>query len=205
MLTEYATGKSLWVTKPETMIKKVAEAQVLRMTFVEEFNGTYDESEEWDDKKISTPVAPAPTLNKVAPPTKALPIVQTQVEEPEPQEVVEVEVEEVDTTQDVIEEVPSMPSATLDMITTAQASKIRYIYMSQFGYSAETTEEKILAIENKYGRSLAEFTYKQANEVIALLLAKIDEREKEAEAERKAIAEAKKTKAGVKEAEEVFA
>ena len=33
------------------MIKKVAEAQVLRMTFQDLFAGTYDESEEWETKE----------------------------------------------------------------------------------------------------------------------------------------------------------
>ena len=42
-------GLTLWDTKPETMIKKVAEAQGLRMTFQELFAGTYDESEQWQD------------------------------------------------------------------------------------------------------------------------------------------------------------
>ena len=45
-LKEYSTGKSLWSTKQATMIKKVAEAQALRMAFQELFGGTYDESEE---------------------------------------------------------------------------------------------------------------------------------------------------------------
>lgn len=40
-------GKSVWETKPATMIKKVAEAQGLRMTFQSLFAGTYDESEDW--------------------------------------------------------------------------------------------------------------------------------------------------------------
>jgi len=44
---EYNTGKSVWKDKPETMIAKVAEAQVLRATFQGLFAGTYDESEEW--------------------------------------------------------------------------------------------------------------------------------------------------------------
>ena len=53
-LKEYTTGKSLWGTKPETMIKKVAEAQVLRMTFQDLFTGTYDESEEFDNSSART-------------------------------------------------------------------------------------------------------------------------------------------------------
>lgn len=47
-LKEYSTGKSLWGSKPATMIKKVAEAQCLRMAFQSIFCGTYDESENWN-------------------------------------------------------------------------------------------------------------------------------------------------------------
>jgi phage recombination protein Bet len=46
--SEYDTGKSLWLGKPETMIKKVAESQNFRNAF-NEFVGTYDESENWKD------------------------------------------------------------------------------------------------------------------------------------------------------------
>jgi phage recombination protein Bet len=51
-LKEYSTGKSLWGTKPATMIKKVAEAQGLRMAFQGIFAGTYDESEAWEVKEV---------------------------------------------------------------------------------------------------------------------------------------------------------
>jgi phage recombination protein Bet len=44
-LKEYDTNKSLWATKKATMIKKVAEAQCLRMAFQELFGGTYSEDE----------------------------------------------------------------------------------------------------------------------------------------------------------------
>ena len=44
-LTEYDTNQSLWKTKKATMIKKVAEAQALRMAFQELFAGTYTEDE----------------------------------------------------------------------------------------------------------------------------------------------------------------
>lgn len=50
-LKEYSTGTSLWKTKPATMIKKVAEAQALRMAFQDMFAGTYDESEQWETKE----------------------------------------------------------------------------------------------------------------------------------------------------------
>lgn len=38
-----------WGGKPETMIKKVAESQTLRMAYQGLFAGTYDESEKWAD------------------------------------------------------------------------------------------------------------------------------------------------------------
>lgn len=44
-LKEYDTGKSLWANKKATMIKKVAEAQCLKMAFQELFSGTYSEDE----------------------------------------------------------------------------------------------------------------------------------------------------------------
>lgn len=54
-LNEYSTGKSLWSSKPATMIKKVAEAQGLRMAFQGMFSGTYDESEQWENKTPDYP------------------------------------------------------------------------------------------------------------------------------------------------------
>lgn len=45
-LKEYNTGKSNWAKMPETMIKKVAEAQALRGAYQGVFKGTYDESEQ---------------------------------------------------------------------------------------------------------------------------------------------------------------
>lgn len=44
-LKEYNSGRSVWSTKPETMIKKVAEAQALRMAFQELFAGSYGDGE----------------------------------------------------------------------------------------------------------------------------------------------------------------
>lgn len=42
---EYNLKQGLWVTKPETMIKKVAEAQALRAAFQDVLGGTYDDAE----------------------------------------------------------------------------------------------------------------------------------------------------------------
>lgn len=42
-------GETLWDTKPATMVKKVAEAQGLRMAFQSMFAGTYAEDERWEE------------------------------------------------------------------------------------------------------------------------------------------------------------
>lgn len=47
----YKTGPTTWDEKPVTMITKVAESQGLRMMLPEMFNGTYDESERWDEEE----------------------------------------------------------------------------------------------------------------------------------------------------------
>jgi len=44
-MKEYSTGKSNWLTKPATMIRKVAVAQALREAFPEEMSSLYDQSE----------------------------------------------------------------------------------------------------------------------------------------------------------------
>ena len=44
-MDEYNLNQSLWKEKPETMIKKVAEAQALRQAFQEVFAGTYSDVE----------------------------------------------------------------------------------------------------------------------------------------------------------------
>ncbi len=41
-------GATLWDSKPATMVKKVAEAQGLRMAFQSMFAGTYAEDEQWE-------------------------------------------------------------------------------------------------------------------------------------------------------------
>lgn len=47
-LQEYNKGQSVWRDKPATMIKKVAEAQALKMAFQELFAGSYHEYEEFE-------------------------------------------------------------------------------------------------------------------------------------------------------------
>ena len=45
-------GETLWDSKPATMVKKVAEAQGLRMAFQSMFAGTYAEDERWEDEEF---------------------------------------------------------------------------------------------------------------------------------------------------------
>lgn len=44
-MKEYSTGKSNWLTKPGTMIRKVAVAQALREAFPEEMSNLYEQEE----------------------------------------------------------------------------------------------------------------------------------------------------------------
>ena len=44
-LDEYDQGRSLWKTKPATMIRKVALVQAIREAYPEKFGGVYDSSE----------------------------------------------------------------------------------------------------------------------------------------------------------------
>lgn len=60
-MDEYNQGQSLWKTKPETMIKKVAEAQALRLCFQDVFGGTYAEEEVHTDNVRPIKVAEAGT------------------------------------------------------------------------------------------------------------------------------------------------
>ena len=57
-LQEYNTQKSNWAKMPDTMIKKVAESQILRQTFQEIFLGTYDESERDQIEQAAKSVQP---------------------------------------------------------------------------------------------------------------------------------------------------
>ncbi|QQS59433.1 phage recombination protein Bet [Candidatus Peregrinibacteria bacterium] len=45
-------GETLWDSKPATMVKKVAEAQGLRMAFQSMFAGTYAEDERWENEEV---------------------------------------------------------------------------------------------------------------------------------------------------------
>lgn len=79
--SEYDTKKSLWVTKPATMIRKVALVHTLREAFPATFGGLIDESEvpveaEADFRELSAKEAAAgavPTRRRVQKPKKEEP------------------------------------------------------------------------------------------------------------------------------------
>lgn len=58
-MEEYNSHKSLWNSKPLTMIRKVALVQALREAYPDRFAGTYDQSE-MGEKGEAEPPAPAP-------------------------------------------------------------------------------------------------------------------------------------------------
>lgn len=53
---EYNTGKNLWVSKPKTMISKVAEMHALRMAFPDELQNIYVEEEFEKDRIIDVDI-----------------------------------------------------------------------------------------------------------------------------------------------------
>lgn len=79
--SEYDTKKSLWVTKPATMIRKVALVHTLREAFPATFGGLIDESEvpveaEADFRELSSEEAAAgaaPTRRRIPKPKKEEP------------------------------------------------------------------------------------------------------------------------------------
>lgn len=65
-LDEYDTGRSLWKTKPATMIRKVALVQALREAYPGAYGGIYDSSEMGEQGAIEPP-APRPVPAQVVP------------------------------------------------------------------------------------------------------------------------------------------
>jgi phage recombination protein Bet len=86
-IDEYNKNFANWKTMPETMIKKVAEAQCLRGAFQGVFAGTYDESEEAAIAAQFQPSAkgmiPPPPLKKQAEQKFEEAVTVTATEEPE--------------------------------------------------------------------------------------------------------------------------
>lgn len=94
---------TLWDTKPATMIKKVAEAQALRMTFQGLFANTYDESEQWDENTDKTIIEVNTTQDQeVKPPAEVIkaPIAPVQQEE----KIVYINKEQVERIKETVKE-----------------------------------------------------------------------------------------------------
>lgn len=86
-MKEYSTGKSNWLTKPATMIRKVALAQALREAFPEEMSALYEQEEirEVSDIALDTAPVPMPSESPVEPSATAkviepAPVVETPVQ-----------------------------------------------------------------------------------------------------------------------------
>jgi len=58
---EYDKKYENWQKMPATMLKKVAEAQALRMAFQEMFSGTYTEEEQWEQEQQNSNIKPLRT------------------------------------------------------------------------------------------------------------------------------------------------
>ena len=71
-MKEYSTGKSNWLSKPATMIRKVAMAQALREAFPEEMSALYEQEEirEVSDIQLDTTPIAAPVENVVKAPSE---------------------------------------------------------------------------------------------------------------------------------------
>ena len=85
-LAEYNTGKSIWKTKPGTMIRKVAKAQALREAFPNAFNGMYTAAEMGvpDEELPTNPVDTEAPINQTDPEViPAEPKKQEKHEEPQ--------------------------------------------------------------------------------------------------------------------------
>ena len=79
-LAEYNTGKSLWASKPATMIRKVALVHALREAFPSIYGAVYDESEldvdvEATARELDGPVTPPRRSRRKAAPRPAVEIV----------------------------------------------------------------------------------------------------------------------------------
>jgi len=92
-LAEYNTGKSIWKTKPGTMIRKVAKAQALREAFPNAFNGMYTAAEMGvpDEELPTNPVDTEAPINQTDPEViPAEPKKQEKHEEPQ-EEIIDTE------------------------------------------------------------------------------------------------------------------
>lgn len=151
LLSEYNTGKSNWAKMPETMIKKVAEAQALRFAFPEMFAGTWHEAEQWQHNETKQTRTSAVKIGKPKP--KPL--------EPEPVEDAEYEIDE--TTGEVIDQAPvSNEKALLLLIQEAvnlnsdnlEKYKSKCTELTKFEYPDEFTDLETLRELYRFAKQL---------------------------------------------------
>lgn len=115
-LSEYTTGKSLWnkeTGKPATMIKKVAEAQALRMAFQDILGGTYcqEEFDRADNGKVGQAVS---TERKVSQTERLKQVIMPDTLDEETGEIIEPELKVHNTGRDDI----SISDEQLDYISS---------------------------------------------------------------------------------------
>ena len=153
-LSEYM-GYNLWKSKPETMIKKVAESQAIRKAFPELFNGTYDETERWettDNNKKSTRTS---AVKIGTPRPKPSPVEDPQFED------AEYEIDE--TTGEVVEQAPVKNEKALLMLTeeavnlnsdNVEKYKAKCVELTKFDYPDEFTDVETLRDLYRYVKQL---------------------------------------------------
>lgn len=79
-MKEYSTGKSNWLTKPATMIRKVAVAQALREAFPEEMSALYEQEEVKEVSDITLDTTPVNVPDEASEVAKVKEPVQTVAE-----------------------------------------------------------------------------------------------------------------------------
>jgi phage recombination protein Bet len=143
LLSEYNTGKSNWSKMPETMIKKVAEAQALRFAFPEMFAGTWHEAEQWDRNETKTTRTSSVKIGKPRP----------KPVEPQPEPIQDAEYEIDETTGEAIEQAPVNNEKALLMLTdeavnlnpeNVEKYKAKCMELIRFDYPDEFTDIEIL-------------------------------------------------------------
>ncbi len=83
-MKEYSTGKSNWLTKPATMIRKVAMAQALREAFPEEMSALYEQEEVREVSDIQLDTTPVNVPDEPSEVAKVKEPVQTVAKAAEP-------------------------------------------------------------------------------------------------------------------------
>lgn len=84
-LEEYDQHRSLWKSKPATMIRKVALVQALREAYPGAYGGLYDSDEMPAERVAATPPAPEPVAVEAVPAEVAEEPSPEQVPEPTPE------------------------------------------------------------------------------------------------------------------------